>query len=89
MSHPRNKRERFLIGERKGLKRSKGYWNCFPEIQDRKEAERLTLSNARVRRNTTKLCSCEICGNPRRARWTNKKEKLTLQERRFLDVERE
>lgn len=31
-----------------------------------------------------KACSCEACGNPRRSKW-NKSERLTLQERRFLE----
>jgi hypothetical protein len=30
-----------------------------------------------------KVCSCSGCGNPRRSGW-NKKERITMQERRFL-----
>ena len=32
-------------------------------------------------RDKGQLCSCEICGNPRRSDWVKKKEKLTIQER--------
>jgi hypothetical protein len=37
-----------------------------------------------LRRNTTKLCSCSMCGNPRNVAW-DKKDKLTIQERRLED----
>jgi hypothetical protein len=37
-----------------------------------------------LRRNTTKLCSCPMCGNPRNVAW-DKKDKLTIQERRLED----
>ena len=62
MSHPSNKRERFLIGDRKGKKRVIGYCT-FKTIGDRQEY----FNKASKRhRNTTKLCSCEMCGNPRK-----------------------
>jgi len=74
MSHPKNKRERFLISMFHGKRRGKAYWagvkNAYPE--------RATY----LRRNTTKLCSCSMCGNPRRVAW---KDKLTMQEKRFLE----
>ncbi len=35
-------------------------------------------------RDNMQVCSCYCCGNPRRMAW-NKKEKLTLAERRMLD----
>lgn len=74
MSHPKNKWERFLIGMHHGKRRGKAYWvgvkNVYPERA------------AYLRRNTTKLCSCSMCGNPRRVAWKNK---LTMQERKFLE----
>jgi hypothetical protein len=76
MSHPRNKRERFLIGDNKGRKR----------IKEFKPSRFLTKEwfkrQIRRRRNTTKLCSCSMCGNPRRK---SLKDKLTMQERKFFE----
>lgn len=69
MSHPRNRRERFVIGDTKGKRRAIGYWNGFlHEKQHGKfeEAQELLLGNTRKRRNTTKLCSCPMCGNQRK-----------------------
>ena len=74
MSHPCNKRESFLIGDRKGQRRVVGH--CIYKTKgDRQEY----LDIARKRqRNTTKRCSCEMCGNPRKYFGD-----LTMQERRY------
>lgn len=73
MSHPKNKRDRFLVGVRKGKKRADGYWgDCAGLTGDFME------KMAQLRRNTTKLCSCAMCGNPRR-----KLKDLTIQEKRY------
>ena len=88
MSYPRNKRERFLIGKRKGKKRSDLYWgnynyfNIFPDSVFKKRSREEFIKRGRqLRRNTTKLCSCVICGNnPRRY-----SGELTLQERRHCE----
>ena len=73
MSHPGNKRERFLIGDRKSQRRVVGH--C---IYKTKGDRQKYLDVARKRqRNTTKLCSCSMCGNPRRFY-----AELTMQERR-------
>lgn len=72
MSHPLNKRDRFLISVRKGNKRVNGYWRNFGLT------EASMKRGAQLRRNTTKLCSCMICGNPRR-----KYKELTMQEKKF------
>jgi len=73
MSHPCNKRERFLIGDREGRRRSKGRCN-FRTVKERQKYQDAFRKRYR---NTTKLCSCEMCGNPRRLRG-----ELTMQERR-------
>ena len=80
MSHPLNKRERFLVGKRKGRKRAKRYWNNFPYLTDEDERKKLIESNSQSRRNTTKLCSCEMCGNPRKYY-----REITLQEKKFFE----
>ena len=81
MSHPLNRRERFLIGDRKGRKRGYRYWNGFKYFyEDPQKREEYLKSAGYRRRNTTKLCSCSMCGNPRRVSW---KDKLTMQEKRF------
>ncbi len=79
MSYPKNKRERLLIGRRKGFKRVSSWF--YVENPD----EDFRLKSAKCHRNTTKRCSCSICTNPRRSGWSKQKEKLTLQERKFLD----
>ena len=77
MSHPKDRYERFLISKKLGEKRSKGYWVGSPKIQrDQEFMERA----AYMRRNTTVMCSCAMCGNPRRKSW---KDKLTMQELKF------
>ena len=70
MSHPKNKKERFQIGKRKGLKRVRLWTN------DINERERF----ARSHRDTTKLCGRRCCANPRK----HEKE-ITLQEKKFLE----
>lgn len=83
--HPHNRRERELIGRLKGIKRAKGYWNDFKWEHDKKEVEKLLKANAQIRQDTTKLCSCMMCGNPRR-----KLDEITRQELKdveFIDSE--
>lgn len=72
MSHPKNKRERFLIGKRKGYVRAKAAMSIF-EYPDWLEFISRSL------RNTTKRCSCETCGNPRKHF-----NELTMQEKKEL-----
>ena len=94
MSYPQNRRERFLIGKRKGEKRSYLYWGGYASwfdlpdfffkkspraimsIEDCKKLKYLEKSK-QLRRNTTKLCSCWMCGNPRKYL-----KELALQERK-------
>ena len=69
MSHPLNKRERFLVGKRKGLKRVPSW------IYSKEER----IKWGRTHRNTTKNCNCIMCRNPR------KSGELTFQEIKFLE----
>ena len=73
MSYPKNKRERFQVGERKSYKRVSGWFYVDnPDEEFRKKS-------AKHHRNTTKKCSCIMCCcNPR------KRGELTLQELKFL-----
>ena len=68
MSHPKNKRERFEIGKRKGWKRIQN-WNGSKDN---------LIIWSQQRRNTTKICSCSICGNAR------KYYGKTTQEQKFI-----
>lgn len=77
MSHPVNRRERFVIGDTKGKKRGYGYWGGFYYMRDAKEREEHLAIASRKRRNTTKLCSCAMCGNQR------KLYGLSMQERKY------
>ena len=82
MCHPTDRRARFLIGMRKGEKRALGYWGSAAWYKSRQEREKFLERNAQIRRNTTKLCSCSMCGNPRRVAW---KDNLTMQEKKAKD----
>jgi hypothetical protein len=66
MSHPGNRLERFVIGDTKGKRRGAGYWDSYRWIKDPNEREKAIHLAAARRRNTTKLCSCAMCGNQRR-----------------------
>jgi len=74
VNHPKNRLERHLIGVHNGIRRSEGMKSC-----DRGLSEDWLKRNQRRLRNTTKVCSCSMCGNPRRKYW---KDKLTMQEKR-------
>jgi hypothetical protein len=78
MSHPIDRRERFLIGFYHGIRRIKGENGRFGCTREHFEEW------SRKRRNTTKLCSCAMCGNPRRKAW-KKKDQITFQEIRFFE----
>jgi hypothetical protein len=77
MSHrPLNRRERFEIGSRKGIKRAEGIFGntgIFPESVFERHSRKLG--------DTTKPCSCPMCGNPRRHF-----KDITIQEKKFKDV---
>lgn len=84
MPHPRNRRERFFIGKRKGEVRAAGETCGFTWSHRTEEEKQESLKRwAYLRRETTKPCSCSMCGNPRRNRWGKKSEQLTMQERRL------
>ena len=85
MSHPKDRRHRFLIGETKGKRRGYRYWNGMKDIKDDAEKEKLLKKASYRRRDTTKCCSCSMCGNPRRNDWGKNKDKLTMQEKRQED----
>jgi len=75
MSYPKNKRERLLIGRRKGRKRV-ALWICDSDPIDEQKRDRDRWK--RYHRDTTKKCGGGCCANPR------KRGELTLQELRFL-----
>jgi hypothetical protein len=64
MPHPNNKLERLAIG----CTRSKSRVKDFISYNKKKDPENSALIEnwARKHRNTTKTCSCPMCGNPRR-----------------------
>lgn len=74
MPHPRNRRERFLIGQRKGEKRARAVGHGFSEPPS---GPWFMTTSVRLRK-TTKLCSCYMCGNPRKFY-----KELTMQEKRI------
>ena len=80
MSRPINKHERFLVGKRKGQKRATGYWRYVREWKSPVSVKESDWKNkqACLRRDTTKLCSCVMCGNPRRLL-----KEITIQEKRY------
>lgn len=78
MSHPKDRRERFLIGANKGKKRAQGL------LCSSKPTEKTLRYFSYILRNTTKLCSCDMCGNPRRTAWESGGS-LTMQEKKQKD----
>jgi len=74
MSHPVNKRERFLVGVKKSKKRVSRFYSYLTKIQHPDWVEK----SAQRRRNCTKTCSCAGCGNPRK--YFNEE---TIQEKRW------
>ena len=84
MSHPRNKRERFLVGKRKGEKRANGLTGPL----DLWSNEWYARTN-RALRSTTKICSCPMCCNPRHSIYNKGKDRITLQERQSDDYYRD
>lgn len=69
MSHPQNKYERKIAGKNKSKKR-------VPDFVQEDDLEDVAIHY----RDTTKLCSCSMCGNPRK--FFNDK---TVQEKRNQD----
>jgi hypothetical protein len=76
--YPKDRRHRFLIGKHKGEIRAAGMMCTFRNKQDFEKW-------AYLRRNTTTLCSCSMCGNKRRTAWKGK-DKLTMQELKLEDI---
>jgi hypothetical protein len=61
MSHPKNRYDREFIGRNKGIRRADGELICSSGItQEHRIRARV------IRKNTTKLCSCPMCGNVRK-----------------------
>ena len=86
MSHPIDRRQRFLIGKKLGKKRAFGYWKGYKSENVELERTEWARIASYKRRDTTKLCSCEMCGNPRYKAW-KRKDQLTIQEKRFYAQE--
>lgn len=75
MSHPVNRKERFLVGVKKSKKRVVNFYSQLTKLQ---HPEWVTKSERR-HRHTTKLCSCMGCGNPRKYF-----DEKTIQEKRHI-----
>lgn len=73
MSHPTNRRERFLKGKHIGEKRALGLYPYKDRLEHPENFERA----ARALRDTTKLCGGPCCANPRHNGF---KDRLTRQE---------
>ena len=80
MSHPENKRERFLCGKRKGSKRVKLFAVISNNYKTKEEVAEALEKFSRYQRDTTKLCGKRCCANPRK----HEKE-ITLQEKKFAE----
>jgi hypothetical protein len=76
MSHPKNRRERFLKGKHLGEKRAFG---MFSEKFRQESPESFAKWSHRYR-DTTKVCGKACCANPRHNGWNPGKSGLTMQE---------
>jgi hypothetical protein len=65
MAHPTDKKDRFIKGAHKGIQRAKSI-HSVDFLQDPKKHEECLNKTAKLTRHTTKLCSCPMCGNPRK-----------------------
>jgi len=61
MSHPLNRRARFLTGKQKGFSRVLGMADSSFSY-----TEKRFIETAKLLRNTTKICSGHCCENPRK-----------------------
>jgi hypothetical protein len=84
MSHPTNRLERFLIGKNHGIRRAVGFCAGDSSVRDTEFLKHIQVKS-RLLRNTTKLCNCSMCRNPRKSAWKGK-DKLTLQEKKMLQA---
>lgn len=75
MTHPTNKRDRFLKGVNKGNKRANAHLAGMTPTDKQKHKEFMERAK-HLHRDTTKLCSCSMCCNKRKI------EGETLQEQR-------
>ena len=80
--HPVNKHDRFKTGVLKGKRRAKFVMGDRQFYKSEEEYQEFKTRQERAHRNTSKICSCEMCGNPRRSEWAPKRDKLTMQERK-------
>lgn len=62
--HPHNKHERRLIGMKKGYRRAKGMQEGWDWL--RLDRKKWIHKNSRRLQDTTTLCGCAMCRNPRR-----------------------
>jgi len=76
MSHPKDRRERFLIGNHKGKKRASGLYS----YRERSRSPESFEKASRALRDTTKMCGRPCCTNPRHNGY---KDKITMQEKKF------
>jgi hypothetical protein len=77
MSHPVDRRERFLTGVKKGSHRACGLLSSLERIKNPDLAEKFSQKL----RKTTKLCSCSMCGNPRKYF-----DEDTIQQKRYMGL---
>jgi hypothetical protein len=78
MSHPKDRRDRFIIGQNKAEKRVS---LMFSE-KSRRERPEVVAANVQRHRDTTKRCGRPCCTNPRHNGY---KDRLTMQEKKFLE----
>jgi hypothetical protein len=79
MSHPKDRRDRFLKGKHIGEKRAAGMFSAKFQREYPDSFEKWTQRY----RNTTKLCGKSCCANPRHNGF---KDRLTVQERKFEEA---
>jgi len=79
MSHPKDRRDRFLKGKHLGEKRARGLYSSRELRRNPESFEKAS----RVLRDTTKLCGRPCCANPRHNGWNQGLGKLTRQELKF------
>ena len=77
MGHPLDRRHRWNIAVKIGLRRAIQLWIFHKNVR---QDDEVVVRDARALRHITKICSCASCGNQRQ--WQG----ITLQERKHLDA---
>jgi hypothetical protein len=83
MKNPKRAIRRHHISRLKAKRKTYYGHNPLQQTFEGGSEEPLTGKSLGLTVNSPQLCSCAMCGNPRRTGWNSGPDKLTIQERRI------